>query len=470
MLHFDLCVIGSGPGGQKAAIQASKLGRKVCVIERMESVGGVAIHTGTIPSKALREAVVQATGGMDPLSARGDVSLGRITLESIISSCQRIIATEIAIVKTQLERNGVRVISGSGKFVGPNRVTIQGTTSRVTLTADKFILAVGTVPAKPASIPFDGRRIITSDDLLAMTKMPRSMIVIGGGVIGTEFASIFAKLGVRVTIVERADRILSFLDAQIGEALQYHLRDIGMTMRLGEELKKACVITEDQKGSKGRKRMLVEATLSSGKSIHGDILLYCLGRQGATGDLNLAEVDLMADARGRLKVNADYQTENPNVYAVGDVIGFPSLASTSMDQGRVAACRMFGGPAVSSPQLFPYGIYSIPEISLVGKNEEQLTTKGIPFESGMARYREIARGQLIGDHVGLLKLLIHQQTHEILGVHTFGTGATELIHIGQAVMALGGTVEYFVNTAFNYPTLAECYKVAALDGLNKLQR
>lgn len=466
MRHFDLCVIGSGPGGQKAAIQAAKLDRSVCVVERMESVGGVAIHTGTIPSKAFRQAIIEATHGKDHLEIRGDTRAGRISIEDLLASCQRIIVAEMEIVRGQLQRNGVSTVTGHARFVGAHRVEVTSSKGAEEITADRFVIAVGTAPARPEEIPFDDELVLTSDDLVKLSRLPRSMIVVGGGVIGTEFASMFARLGVRVSLVEKQERILPFLDRQIGEALQYNLRDLGMTLRLGEQL----VSVSKEEGAEGHDEAdeAVMVSLASGKILRADTLLYCLGRQGATADMNLGEMGIAPDGRGRIGVDEDYRTANHDVYAVGDVIGFPALASTSMDQGRVAASKIMGVPVTSTPRLFPYGIYSIPEISMVGMTEEDLTDRGVPYEIGVARYKEIARGQIIGDEVGMLKLLFHQETREILGVHIIGTGATELIHIGQAAIALGGTMDYFVDTAFNYPTLAECYKVAALNGLNRL--
>ncbi len=458
---FELCVIGSGPGGQKAAIQAAKLGRKVCVVERMEQVGGVALHTGTIPSKALREAIIQATGGQDHLTIRGDVKSGRLSIGELLSSCQRIIATEMEIVRTQLRRNGITLVNGEAVFAGAGTLRVKGVHEDSTITADKFVVAVGTEPARPDFIPFDEQCILTSDDLLHLEKLPETLVVVGSGVIGTEFASMFSRLGVRVTLVDRADRVLCFLDAQIGEALQYHLRSRGMTLRLKEEVVE---VVRHETNQKAR----VETRLKSGKVLRSDALLYCLGRQGTTGGLNLAEVGLTADRRGRLVVDENFCTGNPDIYAVGDVIGFPALASTSMNQGRMAACHIFGRKFEDRRRLFPFGIYSIPEISMVGDNEEELTEKGIPYETGVAGYREIARGKLLGDEVGMLKILFSPGTRRVLGVHIIGTGATELIHIGQAVIALDGKVDYFVESAFNYPTLAECYRVAALNGINKL--
>lgn len=462
MLEFDLCVIGSGPGGQKAAIQAAKFGRRVCVVERMESVGGVALHTGTIPSKALREAIIKATYGYDPWSTRADVQRGHITIEKLMDSCQKIIAQEIHIVRSQLERNGVILLNGIARFEDSETVYVEGNRFKGRVRAEKFIVAVGTVPAKPGEIPFDGESIFTSDDLIQLKSIPKSMLVLGGGVIGTEYASMFARLGVQVTLVERAPRLLGFLDYQIGDALQYYLREQGMTLRLNDSLSRI----EKTSGAGGER---VALHLECGTRLSADILLYCLGRQGATEGLRLEAVGLKADRRGRLAVDRSYQTANPHIYAIGDVIGFPSLASTSMDQGRVAACNLYADSCISAPQLFPYGIYSIPEIAMVGRTEEQLTAENVPFETGVAQYKEIARGQLLGDEIGMLKLLFHRESRQLLGIHILGTQATELIHIGQAVIAFQGKVNYFADTAFNYPTLAECYKVAALNGLNKLQ-
>jgi NAD(P) transhydrogenase len=462
LADFELCVIGSGPGGQKAAIQAAKLGRSVCVVERMEQVGGVAVHTGTIPSKALREAIMRVTAGKDHLNARGEVRTGKLTIAELLSSCQRIIATEMEIVRVQLRRNGVELFLGEASFTGGDGVLVRGAETSRELTADRFLIATGSEPSRPETVPFDDQCVLTSDDLLHLACLPETIIVCGGGVIGTEFASMFARLGVRVTLVERGPRVLGFLDLQIGEALQYHLRSRGLTLRLGEEVTGVVRVSEEDSAG-------VEVSLRSGKQLRAQAVLWCLGRHGATARLNLPAVGLTADDRDRLSVDQNYCTTNPNIYAVGDVIGFPALASTSMNQGRTAVCHMFGVEIQDRSRDFPIGIYSIPEISTVGRSEEQLTELGVPYETGSARYTETARGQLLGDEVGMLKIIFHPQTHAVLGVHIIGTGATELIHIGQAVISLGGTVDYFIESAFNYPTLAECYRVAALNGVNKLR-
>lgn len=468
MRLYDLCVIGSGPAGQRAAIQAAKLGRTVCVVEA-RIIGGVAINTGTIPSKALREAILREQGRGPRLGGTGDLRTRRnATFQEIVAAAHQVVQGEVDLVRNHFLGNGVEVIEGRAAFVDDHTVEIKRATSKEIIRAENILVAVGTRPARPVGMPFDAQNCITSDELPRLPYMPHSMIVVGGGVIGTEYASMIASLGVRVTLVEGRSRLLGFVDAEVTEALQYHLRCRGVTLRLGERVTEVKAI-DPPKGARSFNDRMVQATLESGKTLRADCLLYCIGRQGSTDDLNLAACGLKADKRGRLEVNAHHQTSVPHIYAAGDVIGFPALASTSMEQGRLAACHMFGHKAASVEKLLPYGIYAVPEISMVGYTEEQLTEEGIPYEAGIAQYKEIARGQLLGDDIGMLKLLIHQETHALLGVHAIGTGATELIHIGQAAIALGGTVEYFVNTVFNYPTLAECYKVAALNGLNKLR-
>ena len=476
MRHFDLVVIGSGPGGQKAAIQAAKLGKSVCVIEKMQFVGGVAINTGTIPSKALREAVINVVGAKRQ-NITAYKSMGKEQqLSTLIASCNRTIQAEVGVVREHFANNGIELLNGVGSFASPDTVVVEGEHSVETVGADYVVVAVGTNPSRPTNIAFDKDKLITSDELMHLPYLPNSMIIVGGGVIGTEYASMLASLGVRVTLIEGRPRILDFLDAEVGEALQYHLRQMGVTLRMGEKvvsIKRIPLPNGARSGGgsseNGTAPDMAEATLESGKTIRADCLMYCVGRQGSTDRLNLKAAGLSADERGRIPVNEKYQTAVPHVYAVGDVIGFPALASTSMEQGRCAACHMFNEPVESVPELFPYGIYSIPEISMVGWTEERLTKEGIPYEAGIAQYRETARGQLLGDELGMLKLLVHQETGVLLGVHIIGTSATELIHIGQAVMAFKGTVEYFINTVFNYPTLAECYKVAAFNARNKMR-
>ncbi|MDP9172744.1 MAG: Si-specific NAD(P)(+) transhydrogenase [Planctomycetota bacterium] len=465
MRHFDCVVIGTGPAGQKAAIQAAKLGKKVAIIEKSNVLGGAAINTGTIPSKALREAVLHLTG----VNKRGLFGESyrvkrNITIADLIYVSQQVVHHELDLIRDQLERNNVELIWGSARFDQEIVVFVDRPDDFEVVSGDVFVIATGTQPARPASVPFDDKTIFTSDGLLGVASIPKAMIVVGGGVIGTEYACMMAALGVKVTLVEGRHELLGFLDSEITEAFQYQMRRMGITLRLGEKVSKIEHLPVDSTG-----QTLVQATLESGKTLRAQTLLYAVGRQGTTGALHLERAGLKADDRERLKVNEHYQTAVPHIYAVGDVIGFPALASTAMEQGRLAVCHAFGAPTRSIPELFPYGIYAVPEISMVGKTENQLTEAGIPYEAGIAQYRELARAQLLGDTEGMLKLLIHQENHQILGVHAIGTGATELIHIGQAVMALQGTVDYFINNVFNYPTLAEAYKVAALNGMNKLR-
>ncbi|MCC6678998.1 MAG: Si-specific NAD(P)(+) transhydrogenase [Phycisphaerales bacterium] len=469
MRQFDLCVIGSGPAGQKAAIQAAKLGKRVCVIEQREEVGGATINTGTIPSKALREAILRT---LDRASAMPTAALftaaREFTFDKLMDSCRQVMNAEIEIVRRHFVSNRIELVTGRARFTDPATIEVNSAHGQETIRAERFIIAVGTTPTKPDDIPFDPTNIVTSDELLKLPTLPHSLMVVGGGVIGTEYASMLAALGVKVTLIEGRARLLDFIDAEIAEALQYHLRQAGVTLRLGEKVVSIRAV-EAAPGARAKDNMMAEATLESGKTLRADCLLYAIGRHGATENLNLAAAGLTADNRGRIKVDETFRTSVESIYACGDVIGFPALASTSMEQGRIAACRAFGQRCESVEELLPYGIYAIPEISMVGWTEERLTQENIPYESGVAQYKEIARGQLLGDEIGMLKLLIHQESHAILGVHIIGTGATELVHIGQCAMAFKATVEYFVNAVFNYPTLAECYKVAALNGLNKLK-
>jgi NAD(P) transhydrogenase len=469
--HFDCIVIGSGPAGQKAAIQAAKLGKRACVIERNAFLGGAAVNTGTIPSKALREAVLHLTGtNRRGLFGEQSRVKKRITVDDLIYVSHQVVHREISLIREHCERNQIELIRGEAHFESPTEVQVVRDGETDQLSADKFFIATGTKPAMPETVPFDDKTIFTSDGLIKIGQLPRSMIVVGGGVIGTEYACMMAALDVRVTLVEGRNEVVGFLDREITEALMYQMRRAGITLRLGEKVSRiegpqsAAEAGENEAGEP-----LVHAVLESGKVLRAQTLLYSVGRQGTTGALRLDKAGVQTDDRERLHVDASYRTQVEHIYAVGDVIGFPALASTAMEQGRLAACHAYGAPTCSIPELFPYGIYAIPEISMVGRTEDQLTKAGIPYEAGVAQYKELARGQLLGDEEGMLKLLIHQQTREILGVHAIGTGATELIHIGQAVMAYKGTVEFFINNVFNYPTLAEAYKVAALNGLNKIR-
>ncbi|HEX3470392.1 MAG TPA: Si-specific NAD(P)(+) transhydrogenase [Silvibacterium sp.] len=462
MATYDLLVIGSGPSGQRAAVSAVKKGKRVALVEMRNVVGGVCINTGTIPSKTMREAVLHLSGyNYRSIYGMNYRVKEKITMSDLAFRVQHVIKTEIDVTEAQLSRNGVDVMTGLASFEDANHVRIVSMNGSQVHEAENIVIAVGTKPADTAKVPINGRTIINSDQVLELPSLPKTLIVVGGGVIGVEYTCMFSALGVRVTLVEKRPKLLEFADQEIVEALSYHLRDSRVTMRLHEEVES---VEELADGT-------VVANLESKKKLSGDALLYAVGRQGNIADLNLPAAGIEADSRGRIPVDKDFRTKVPHIYAVGDVIGFPSLASVSMEQGRIAAERAFGETAVqSNPSFYPYGIYTIPEISFIGKTEEQLTEEDVPYEVGVAYYREIARGQIRGDTTGRLKLIFHRETRQILGVHIIGEGAAELVHIGQAVMVLDGTVDYFINTVFNYPTLAECYKAAAFNGVNRLAR
>lgn len=458
MKHYDLVVIGSGPAGQRAAVQAAKLDKRVAIVERNFQVGGVSVHTGTIPSKTVREAVLYLTG----FRQRGFYGMGHrerenITPEDVLERVKKTLANQVEVMRNQLSRNGIEVINGAARFLDPHKLEVERDSGELeVLSADKILLAVGTRPHRPASIPFDGETIFDSDEILRFKKMPKTLTVIGGGVIGVEFATIFSALDVVVTLVEARGTILDFCDGEIIDEFQYKLRNRGMVLRLEESVKE---IT--------KKNGKVITVLDSGKILQSDMLLFAAGRSGATDSLNIDKAGLAADKRGRIEVNDTFQTAVPHIYAAGDIIGFPSLSATSMVQGRLAACHMFNHKFSNKLEFFPYGIYAVPEISMVGATEKELKEKRIPYESGIARFQELARGQILGLKDGLLKMLFSIEDRKLLGVHIVGEGATELIHVGQAVITLGGTLDYFIDSAFNYPTLAEAYKVAALNALNK---
>ncbi|MCW6009979.1 Si-specific NAD(P)(+) transhydrogenase [Micromonospora sp. CPCC 205371] len=461
MYDFDVLVLGSGPGGQKAAIAAAKLGRRVGVIERRHMVGGVCINTGTIPSKTLREAVLYLTGmSQREMYGQSYRLKDDITVADLAARTQHVIGREVDVIRSQLARNRIRLLTGTGVFADEHTIrVVEDTAGRDTkVTAEKIIIAAGTRPARPAAVEFDERTIIDSDGIINLENIPQSLVVVGAGVIGIEYASMFAALGTKVTVVERRERMLEFCDLEIIEALKYHLRDLAVTFRFSE------AVASVERHPRG-----AIAVLESGKRIAADVVMYSAGRQGMADQLALEAAGLSADGRGRIQVDEHFRTPVDHIYAVGDVIGFPALASTSMEQGRLAAHHACDEPVRAMHELQPIGIYTIPEISFVGRTEEELTGAGVPFETGIARYRELARGQIIGDSYGMLKLLVSPDDRTLLGVHVFGTGATEIIHIGQAVMGCNGTIDYLVDTVFNYPTLAESYKVAALDAMNKMR-
>ena len=461
---YDLIAIGSGPAGQRAAVQAAKLGLRAAVVEKARCVGGVCVDTGTIPSKTLREAVIflTGTGGVQDPRRRLRTE-GRPSAEQLLSRVEDVVTRERAVIEDQLQRNDVTLLGGEASFVDPHRLQILGNGNGTQIvSAARIVIAVGTRPAAPPGVPADGEVVITSDDVTRMKKLPRSLAVVGAGVIGVEYASMFAALGVSVTLIESRDRPLEFLDREIVDELLHQMRSRNVTFRLGEAVASIAV----EANPTPRAVLLLE----SGKRIVSDVVLFSAGRVSATDRLNLSAAGLHADERGRLKVDETFCTTVPHIFAAGDVIGYPSLAATSSEQGRLAACHAFGVEAGPISPHFPFGIYAVPEISMVGPTEQDLTRDHVPYETGMARYREIARGQILGDDSGLLKMIFHREDRRLLGVHAIGTGATELIHIGQAVMAHSGGMSFFLQNVFNYPTLAECYKVAALDASNKLRR
>ncbi len=455
---YDLVCIGSGPAGQRAAIQAAKLGKRVAVIERQRSLGGVCITTGTIPSKTFREAVRRffSRPGLDG-DGRGRV---RPTMAQLLGHVQRACEREIQIVQDAMGRNDIDILRGRAALLGPNALEVDTADGRIRLHAEHILIAVGTRPSDPPGIQPDSRTVVTSDSLLDLRTLPRSLVVVGAGVIGIEYASMFAALGVQVTVVDRRPRPLEFIDHEIVDELIHQMRKHDVVFRGGDAVERIDII--DGIGRQGLIR------LESGKHLAADVVLFSAGRVGATEGLNLAAVGLEADARGRIAVDSSYRTAAPSIYAAGDVIGFPALAATSSEQGRLAACHMFGLAAEPMGKHFPVGIYAIPEISAVGATEEGLTRDRVPYESGVARYQEISRGLILGDDSGLFKMLFDRRDRKLLGVHCIGSGATELVHVGQAVIGLGGGLDYFLTNVFNYPTLAECYKVAAHNAANKL--
>ena len=459
MYDYDVLVIGCGPGGQKAAIAAAKLGKRAAVIEREDKVGGACVNTGTIPSKTLRESVLYLTGlSQRELYGQSYRVKSEITMNDLSGRTTHVADREIQVVQDQLARNKVDLLFGTARLADAHTVAVDRKTGETRLTAEKIVIATGTRPARPQNVAFDDATVIDSDGIVCLKRIPASLVVVGAGVIGIEYASIFAALGCKVTVVERRDRMLEFCDEEIGQALQYHLRSLAVTFRFretvaGVELRRGRALT----------------VLASGKTIPADAVMYSAGRLGATTGLGLEAVGIKVDNRGRIEVDPNYRTAVPNVYAVGDVIGFPALAATSMQQGRLAAYHAFGEPTPSQAAPMPIGIYTIPEISYVGKTEAELTDAAIPYEIGISRFRELARGQIAGDSHGMLKLLVGLEDRRLLGVHIFGTSATESVHIGQTVMGCGGTVDYLVDAVFNFPTLSEAYKVAALDVSNKMR-
>jgi NAD(P) transhydrogenase len=460
--RHDFVVIGSGPSGRRAAIQAAKLGKSVLVVEKGRRVGGVSVHTGTIPSKTLRETVLNLSGWRERgFYGRAYRVKKDIAAPDLMARLHMTLNHEVDVLEHQFARNGVRTMEGTARFLDPHRIavaTAQGNDEIVE--GERFLIAVGTRPHRPPDVPFDGVRVLDSDEIVDLARLPRSLTVVGAGVIGVEYATIFSALDVSVSLVEPRATFLDFIDHEIIDEFTHQLRDRGVTLRCGSKI--TGITLED--GSP-------VTTLESGRRIRSEMLLYAAGRMGASDSLDLAACGIETDARGRLKVDPKtFQTTVPHIYAAGDTIGFPSLASTSMEQGRIAACHAFGIPLPPAPEFFPYGIYAVPEISTVGMTEEQVRAQGVPYECGVARFRETSRGHIMGLNAGMLKMIFALESRALLGAHIVGEGATELVHIGQAVLNLKGTLDYFIENTFNYPTLAEAYKIAALDAWNRMSR
>ncbi len=460
---YDLVVIGSGPAGRRAAVQGAKLGKRVLVVERGRRVGGVSVHTGTIPSKTLRETVLNLSGwrerGFYGRAYRVKQDIGA---PDLLKRLHMTLDHEVEILEHQFARNGVETLRGAARFVDAHTVEITPDDGEArTVSAERFVIAVGTRPYRPKHIAFDGQSILDSDEILDLPRIPRQLVVIGAGVIGLEYASIFSALDIRVTVLESGETLLPFIDRELCDEFVHDLRDRGVSLRFGCKVKAANVEAPG--------RCVIET--DDGRELTADMVMFAAGREGATDSLDLAACGLSTDSRGRLAVDPKtFQTAVPHIYAAGDVIGFPSLASTSMEQGRIAACHAFNEPAHAAPEFFPYGIYSVPEISTIGMTEEQVRERGIPYECGVARFRETSRGHIMGLSTGFMKMIFSLETRRLLGVHIVGEGATELIHIGQAVLNLEGTLDYFVENTFNYPTLAEAYKIAALDAWNRMPK
>ncbi len=459
--HFDLIVIGSGPAGRRAAVQAAKLKKSVLVVERGRRVGGVCVHTGTIPSKTLRETVLNLSGWRERgFYGRAHRNKENITAEDLRRRLHITLDHEVEVLEHQFARNKVACVAGAARFLGPHAIEVTGESGDVRhYHGERIIIAVGTQPFRPANIPFDGESIVDADEVLDLKRLPRSLAVIGASVIGVEYATIFSALDVKVTMIEPGPSLLGFVDRELVEEFIHDLRDRGVSLRFNSKTKSVEKLGPDS--------CLVR--LEDRRQIVADMVLFAAGRAGATASLGLDAAGLAADERGRIAVDpATFATAVAHIYAVGDVIGFPSLASTSMEQGRIAACHAFGADAHAPPEFFPYGIYSVPEISTVGMTEEQVREKGVPYETGIARFRETSRGHIMGLNSGFMKMIFALETRRLLGVHIVGEGATELIHIGQAVLNLAGGLDYFVENTFNYPTLAEAYKIAALDAFNRM--
>lgn len=461
---YDFVIIGGGPAGRRAAIQASKLGKSVAIVDDQKKIGGVSVHTGTLPSKTIRESVLSATGWRDQhFKSVRHRDGSDATRKSISSRLSTTLGDEVEVIDSQLSRNNIETLKGRAKFSGPNKLTVsqsvQGKKTTYTVTAEKFLIAVGTKPYRPGHIPFNDTTVVDSDSIAANMPMPKSIIVVGGGVIGLEYATIFSTLEIPVTVIEARENILEFIDREVISNFTQQLCERGISLRLGRTIKNIKLDKDDHP----------HVELDDGRQLRSEMLLFTAGRIGAVDKLGLEKIGIEADSRGRLSVNAKtLQTSQPHIYAAGDIIGFPALASTSMEQGRLAACHAFNHPISSSKHSFPLGIYSIPEIASIGLSENEAREKGLQVEIGIARFQETSRGHILGNCKGMLKCIFDLNDRKLLGVHIVGEGATELIHIGQAVLNLNGGIDYLSDTVFNFPTLAEAYKVAALDAYNRM--
>jgi NAD(P) transhydrogenase len=459
-LKVDLVVIGSGPAGQKAAIQAAKFGKKVVVVEARSDPGGVCLNTGTIPSKSLREAILDLTDYYERSFYGRKESPREVTISDLNFRLNKVLTEERTMIRRQFKKNGIELIHGWGHFVDSHTVHVTNEARQLkwVLNSDYFLIAVGSRPRNPETVPFDEDVILDSAQLLNLHRVPKSMIVLGGGVIGSEYASFFAALGTKVTVIDKRDHMLPLLDAEIGIHLQTALSDIGLQFRGNCRPEKIERINDR-----------AHVTFKDGSTAEAEILLYALGTEANVGPLQLHNVGVHVNERGYITVNQLFQTSQSHIYAVGDVIGGPCLASTSMEQGRLAARHAFGAKIHHFPTFFPLGIYTIPEISTCGYTEEELNAFGFRYEVGRAYYYEIARSHITGSNTGMFKILFHAETGEILGVHVIGRGATEVIHIGQVAMSFNAHIDYFIDQVFNYPTYAEGYRVAALNGCNKIK-
>ena len=460
---YDLAIIGSGPAGQRTAIQAAEIGKRAVILEKSPRIGGINIYAGTV-SKTMRDAVLYLTGYRERnIYGQSYAVKQNITMDDLMVRTRYVMQQQSDILQSQLAHNRVETIIGEGSFVDRHTLRVKSEENRTerTITTDKVVIAVGSYSTEPPVVYADGRLVFVSDQMLGLPKLPRTLTIVGAGAIGLEYTSTFAALGIRVTLVDRNHRLLTFADEELADTLAYHMRQTGVTLRLTEVVFDIDYL-RDEVGDR------VRVQLESGKQIISDAVMYCVGRTGCTASLNLEAIGLEADGRGRLSVDENYQTSVEGVYAVGGVIGFPDLVSTSRMQGRLAARHAFGIERSDFQDLLPYTIKTIPEVAMVGKTEDQLNDEGVPFEVGKARYRETESSLMRGDDVGFLKLLFHLKTRQILGVHIVGENAAELIHIGQAVIAYGGTVDYFVESVIGYPTLAEAYTTAALDGIRRL--